>query len=475
MICVPIVSGTTEAAVADIEKAGAYADLLEIRVDYIQNPDLVKIFAAKRVPFIITVAPRSDCGHFYGPEKDRIDLLKQAVALGADYIDVNSDCAGLPDLVGNRGDTKIIVSYHNFRETPADVEAVYSRLAATGADIVKIATFANRLSDNCGMLDLVRKSRGDIIAVCMGPLGEISRILAPLYGAYLTFGSMREGKESAPGQIPAEVLRNVYRINDVRPGFKLYGLIGNPVDKSRGYIIHNALFRQYGRNSIYLNFQVDDLDDFMTQLSGLLSGFSVTMPFKQQVLKYLDRVDPVAAEIGAVNTVLNRNGCLTGYNTDMTGALQAIQARARIRDSRVTILGAGGAARAIAVGVLKAGGKVAILNRTVARAVSLAQDLGCGAGALTEFEELDTDILINTTSAGMVPRTEETPVSAEHVRNMVVFDAVYNPPRTMLLREAEKNGCTVIEGTEMFINQAAEQFRLWTGVQADAGFLRDTL
>ena len=475
MICVPIISETTEKAIKDMNRAAPFADLIEIRADYIRDPDLKKILSAKKRPVIITIMPKHENGKFEGSEEERTALLQQAIDLGADYVDINLGCPGLASLLKNRKTTKAIVSYHSFKDTPHDLYSIYSSLQAAGADIAKIATFANRLSDNLKMFDLLRKCEDNIIGICMGELGEISRVLAPLYGSYLTFASLEKGQESAPGQIPAETLKSVYRSDAIKPNFKIYGLIGNPVSKSKGYILFNSLFRQYGLNNIYLNFLVDDLDDFADNFPGMLGGFSITMPHKQSIISFLDEIDPLAEKIGAVNTVVNRDGKLIGYNTDMIGVLRPIEENRQIRDRRVTLLGAGGAARAIAVGIVENGGILTILNRTVAKAEKLAVELNCNYGPLSDFEDIQTDILINMTSVGMQPNTDETPVNTDLVRNMVVFDGIYNPAKTKLLVEAEKNGCTVFPGTEMFIHQAAEQFRLWTDTRPDTNLFREIL
>jgi len=458
-----------------MERAGASADLLEIRADYIRDPDLGRIIAAGKKPLIITVSPKQEQGKFTGTEEERIALLMQAIELGAEHIDVNFGCPATKDIIAGKKDTKVIVSYHNFEETPSDLDGIYTAIKETGADIIKIATCATKLSDNIRMCNLVKQSDTPTIALCMGPLGEISRILTPLYGAYLTFASQEQGRESAPGQIPADVVKNIYAIGDVKPGFKIFGLVGDPVNKSKGYVLYNRLFRHYGVNSIYVNLLVRDIDDFIDNVHGALAGYSVTMPHKQAVTQYLDAVDPAAARIGAVNAIVNRDGTCTGYNTDMPGAIQAIEEKTGIRHKNTTILGAGGAARALAVGVLDKGGKVTILNRTAAKSAQLAEALRCTGGPLADFGSVPTDILINTTSAGMQPDTDMTPVDTRLVKNMVVFDAIYNPAKTKLLQEAERNGCTVISGMDMFINQAIEQFTLWTDITPDRNLIRETL
>ncbi len=475
MICIPITAGSTREAIEDMRRAEPLADLIEIRADYIKTPDLDEILGARKKPVIVTITPQEENGRFEGTETERIALLKKAVKLGAEYIDVSLDCPELGNLIKDRDRTKVIVSYHNYQETPRDLSRIYSRLEAADADIIKIATFANKLSDNQKVLDLAKKSNGPTIAVCMGPKGEISRILALLFGSYLTFASLASGKESAPGQIPATTLRDIYRIKDIRPGCSLYGLIGNPVNKSKGYLLFNSLFKEHDHNSMYLNFLVDDMADFAASFMKTLSGFSVTMPHKQEIMPFLDAIDPAAEKIGAVNTVTNTKGKLTGYNTDMPGALTPISERTEIKDKAVTLLGAGGAARAIAVGIMEAGGKLTILNRTVAKAEKLAADLNCRCGPISDFPGTETDILINMTSVGMHPQVDAIPVSPSDLKNMVVFDGIYNPVKTRLLEEAERNGCPIISGQEMFVHQAAEQFRLFTGSKPETDLMKNIL
>ncbi len=475
MICIPIVAETTEDALKDMARACKIADLIEIRADYIKDLDLKKILSAKSKPVIITLSPENENGRFKGTEDERTKLLRQAVDLDADYIDISIDCPELDDLIKYCKNTRSIVSYHNYKETPSNLKEIYKKIDATGADIIKIAAFANKLSDSLKIFELIQKSTKDIIAICMGEKGEISRILAPIYGAYLTFGSLEKGSESAPGQIPAEHLKNIYRVNEIEQGFDVYGLIGNPVSKSRGYLLFNKLFKHYGLNSLYLNFLVDDIDDFTRYFQGMLKGFSITMPYKQELLYILNDIAPEAKQIGAINTIVKDKGKITGHNTDMAGIINPLLEKTPLKDKAVTLLGAGGAARAAAVGIIEKGGKLTILNRTVSKAEDLAKELGCNFGATSDFENIKTDILINMTSVGMVPDTDQTPVDTALLKDMVVFDGIYNPERTKLLIEAENNGCTIIPGTEMFKSQAAEQFKLWTGITPDLNVISGIL
>jgi len=475
MICVPIISKTTKDAITDMARAEKFADLIEIRADYINDLNLKKILVAKTRPVIVTITPKNENGKFKGTEKERTSLLRQAVDLGADYIDISIECPELSDLIKYCKNTKSIVSYHNYDDTPKNLFEITQKIEATGADIIKVATFANKLSDNLKIFELIRRSTKDIIALCMGEQGEMSRILGPIYGSYLTFGCLEPGSESAPGQIPAQILRDVYRVNEVGHGFDVYGLIGNPVNKSRGYLLFNPLFKHYNINAMYLNFLVADIDNFNRYFQGLLTGFSITMPFKQELFYILNDITPEAEKIGAINTIVKDKGKITGHNTDIEGIINPLLEKVPLKDKAVTLLGAGGAARAAAVGIMAKGGNLTILNRTVSKAEKLAKDLGCDFGPVSNFKNIETDILINMTSVGMEPDTDQTPVDTTLLKDMVVFDGIYNPKKTKLLIEAEKNGCTIIPGTEMFIHQAAEQFKLWTGIDPDLDVMKNIL
>jgi 3-dehydroquinate dehydratase/shikimate dehydrogenase len=307
----------------------------------------------------------------------------------------------------------------------------------------------------------------------MGEHGEISRILSPIFGSYLTFGSLSRGKESAPGQIPADILKNIYRVNELNSNVNVYGLIGNPVKESMGYLIHNRSFVNKELNNIYLPFLVDALPSFVSGYRKYFKGMSVTMPFKEQVISLLDEVDGTAKKIGAVNTLQIRDGKLFGCNTDCSGAVKALEERIQLKGKKVFMIGAGGAARAIGFGIMEKGACVYIFDVDTSKADSLAEDLGCQT---TSVESIGSnfEILINCSPVGMQPNVDKTPFSKERLKKgMVVFDAVYNPLKTRLLREAEKIGCITIPGIDLFVNQAVDQFELWTGEKAPKDLMRE--
>ncbi len=458
MIAVPIVASTTNEALKDIRMAFRVADLVELRLDFIKNvneKNLRMLLSNKKV--IVT------------DRKKRLSLIRKAIELKVDFVDIDISIGEktIRKIISEKKKTKIIVSFHNFKRTnEKEIIEKYNKIKKLKPDIIKIVTFANSINDNKVIFDLIKKSDKKIIALCMGERGEISRILSPLFGGFLTFGSLEKGKESAPGQITAKSLRNIYRINQLRKP-KIFGLVGNPVKHSKGIVIHNKAFKKSRLNKIYVNFLVDDLGKFIREYKQIISGLSITIPFKREIIKHIDKVDPIAKKIGAVNTVIKKKGKLIGYNTDIIGAIKAIEKRIKIKDRKVLMIGAGGVARAIGYGIVQKKGKLIVLNRTTKKAKKLAKELKCKGGGLNILkEQRNIDIIINATSIGMFPDMSKTPIKKEMLKKIiskkvVVFDSVYNPKKTKLLKESKKLGCNVIGGYDMFISQAEEQFKLF--------------
>ena len=476
MICIPIIANNLEDALHDMTEASKVADIVELRIDYIKNVDLKRLLEKRTKPVIVTNRPIREGGKFDGSEEERIALLKLAVRLQADYVDVEHD--GIQHIrrdTVHRVPTKIIVSYHNFRETPGDLTDIYKRLSQSGADIVKIVTHANGITDNIRIYQLLQQSQMPVISFCMGELGIISRILYKRFGSYLTFASLRTGKESAPGQINIHELLNTYQAQKQDKHSAIYGLIGNPVSHSISPIIHNTLFREMHFNGIYVPFKVDTIGDFMREFRKLdIKGYSVTIPHKESVINHLDAIDLMAKKIGAVNTIVNMDGQLVGYNTDCEAAIKTLEGVGQVsakslgetylKGKKVTLVGAGGVARAIAFGLKERQAQITIINRNYGRAQSLARDVGCLARKFDDPQALDTDILINATPVGMYPKINETPIDKDKLKpDMIVFDTIYNPIETKLLRDAKAQGCRIASGLSMFVHQAAAQFKLWTG------------
>ena len=475
MICIPITARSIENTISEMISASKHADIVELRIDYIpelQNAEacIEESLKRKTKPVIITNRPEREGGKFNGSEQDRLRLLQKAIDLGADYVDIEYDSI---KQITRRNSSKIIISHHNFKDTPHDLSKIYDEICQQKPDIVKIVTHANDITDNIRIFELLQSTNIPTISFCMGELGYISRILTGKFGGFLTFASLEKGKESAPGQLTADELSKIYHFKDINKETKLYGIIGNPVSHSMSPAIHNAAFTEKGLNNVYVPLKIANIDTFMKECREIdFQGFSVTIPHKESVLPLLDDLDPNARRIGAINTIVNRNGKLTGYNTDCMAAVIGLECSLKetdetLNNKKVSIIGAGGAARAIAFGLKEKGCDITIFNRTIERAEKLSHDVKCKFESFEEIHQIDSDILINTTSIGMFPNVDQTPVSKDILKEgMIVFDAVYNPIETRLLREANENGCHTVNGLSMFINQAAEQFRLWTNIDA---------
>jgi 3-dehydroquinate dehydratase/shikimate dehydrogenase len=482
MICVPIVGPSMEKALSDISQAEKIADIIELRLDLIAGFDLPTLLKATALPSIVTNRTKTEGGQWKGTEEERVQVLRQAIEAEADYVDIETSTPKelLKSVLDNKSQTKIILSYHNFSNTMEDLEPLYEIMCELPGDILKIVTYAQDISDNLKIFNLLKRAQKEnrkLIGLCMGEYGELSRVLSPLLGGFLTFGALESGKESAPGQILASTLKNIYRVDRPRENFKIYGVIGNPVSKSMGYLIHNRAFQEIGSPDIYVSFLVKNVEKFFNEFKDFFHGLSVTMPYKENIIPLMDVVDETAQKIGAVNTVAKGDNGWTGANTDCTGAIQALEKQVDLKDKNVLIIGSGGTAKAIGYGVVAKGASLTVTyNRNKERGEKLAKELGCQLASSRDIGDHDYDVVINCSPVGMSPQTDQTPLSNRNLKpGMVVFDSVYNPPQTRLLKEAKSAGCTVISGVELFLNQAASQFEMWTWHKAPIQAMREVL
>ncbi|HII17242.1 TPA: shikimate dehydrogenase [Candidatus Woesearchaeota archaeon] len=476
MICVPIACATNDEIVREAQ-AAMHADVIELRIDSLrEEPDLTYLLASITKPVIVTNRVESEGGKARKSDA-RIAVLCEACSLGAAYVDIEyaSGAILLDNVLKAKGQTKVIVSHHDFSGVPDGLERLYERMKITRADVLKIAVTARTITDNLAVFALLKRATKegiDLIALCMGAHGEISRILGPMFGSYLTFGSLDSGKETAPGQIPSQELSEVYRVTALGHSTKIYGLVGNPVDKSKGYLLHNKAFAAAGVNAVYAPFLVDDLKGFVQGFRDTISGFSVTMPHKESIIPLLDVVSDDAKAIGSVNTVIVEDGKLIGSNTDGKGAVDALREVCEVSGGAAVVVGTGGAAKAIAHQLHREGCRVIVAGRNSEKARAIAARTSGVSIPLGKIRDTSFDILVNATPIGMAPNTEVLPVSKSILSGKVVLDAVYNPPETLLLREAKKLGCKTISGVDMFVNQAALQYSLWTGKAADMELMK---
>ncbi len=457
MLCIPIVAPDNRSALNDIAEANRLADVVELRLDYINEPDIPGLIKACEKPVIATCRHALAGGRFRGSEAEHIAIFNRTIEAGAHYIDVDAEFAGR---IADRGHSMLIISYHNPERTPNNLEAIYARIMRARPDVVKIATYTRNVADNLKMFHLLKHAAQPTIALCTGEVGTISRVLGCKYGSHITYASLSPEKRSAEGQLTAWEMQKIYDYSSLTPETKIYGVLGEDIARSLSPVYHNVAFREMERSAVYVPFSVGDLPAFWEKFRPILSGLSVTNPYKERIVPFLDALDPSARSIGAVNTVRKEGGKFVGYNVDYVGGIHALERRCNIRGKRAVVLGAGGAARALAFALRQYQAHVTIVNRTLWRAEQLAKAVG---GNIKNYDYLasdDYDILINATPVGR-DHPDETLVPRQYLRkNLVVFETVYQQ-ETRLAREASEAGCTVVSGMDMFKEQAYEQLGIW--------------
>ena len=464
------------------------AELVEMRVDYIGRAiDLSRLLKDKPTPIVFTARRREDGGRWLKSEEERLVLLRSAIASGVDYIDLEADVAAQIPRYGN---TKRIISYHDFDETPDNLEDLHKAMAEEDADIVKIATMANRFNDNMRMIELVRNAKVPTIGICMGELGMITRLLADRLGSPFTYATFSEGRKMAPGQLDWKEMRDLYRFSDISETTELFGVVADPVAHSYSPLIHNTAFKDQGLDARYFPFRVplSDLPNFFKACPDLgISGLSVTIPHKEEALRRCNKAESSATGIGAVNTVVFNGADRQGYNTDYRAAMDCIEEifnvdkdRERpMQGLRALVLGAGGVSRAIAWGLRQRHAEVLIASRTMERSEILAAELGCRAIEWDRRNEAKMNLLVNGTPVGMHPDVDSSPMDEQTLQRLgkflVVFDTVYNPENTLLVKQAKQAECRIITGIDMFVRQAAYQYKLFTGRDAPTQLMRKTI
>lgn len=460
------------------QEADAGGNFLEFRLDYLRKPEAgveaIRAFLAEYPECLVlaTCRRRQNHGKCDGGVEEQIRLLEAAAEAGARALDVEIESAesAKSKLDKLRAKTDLIISYHNFSSTPV-LDPVLRRMMRIPAAAYKIVTTARKPSDNLRVLKLARSHRHTpIITMAMGEMGFPARVIAPIYGGLFTYAAPASASGTAPGQVSASQLRRLYRPDKLSRSTKIYGVIADPVAHSISPAVHNRGFHFRRLDAVYLPFLVPprrlkDFFNFAEQLA--VTGFSVTIPHKQKVLRYLDVVDPLARRIGAVNTVWRKAGKWRGTNTDVDGVTAPLRKHLRLPKSSVLIVGSGGAARGAAFALTDQGAKVTITGRDPDRAQILALARACGAEPIprAEVESRHFDALIHATPLGMSPNVDECFFDGR-IPADVVLDMVYNPLETVLTRRAGEQNKVTIPGIRMFLEQAARQFEIWTGASA---------
>lgn len=482
------------------------ADLVELRVDTLQTAVDFKLLLGKRpCPIIITCRRPEEGGNFKRTEQERIILLRTAIFEGADYVDLEYDVA---DKIPRYGKTQRIVSYHNFKETPENLDEIVEKMKQTDFDYLKICTMANSPSDNVRILNLIGSTGVKTIAFCMGQYGVPSRILCGAFGSPWTYACPEAQSAAAPGQIPLEQLKDLYQFNYIKKTTPVYGVIGDPIGHSMSPLIHNSAYAQQEDDAVYVPFWVkpEQLESFITQDAPALNvkGLSVTIPHKVAVIPFLDHAHPSIAKIGACNTIVyNSDGTRSGFNTDYQASMDAISgifnwqepleilpdenngtgkcAQTPLAGKTAFLLGAGGVSKAVAVGLKLRGANIVLSDIDSSRAVELAEKLGGQSVEWEKRNQVEFDLLVNCTPVGMYPQTNDTPYNAEWMnastedKPLGSFDCVYNPEDTLFLKSAREKGWKTASGLDMFAGQAKLQYDLFIGQPGPMDVMRDAV
>ncbi len=465
MIVASVAEPTPERALERIDEArGQGADVAEVRADFLDVPDIGVILARRRLPVIVTARPAWEGGRWTANEDDRIALLREAGRAGAEYVDV--EFKAYKDF--DRGRASLILSWHDFEKTPGDLDRIVRKIAALEPAILKIACMARGAGDLARLVELQKRLPRPGAVIAMGEFGEPLRILYRRYGGVLTYASV--GEATAPGQLPVSELVQAYRVKTVDDETAVYAVVGDPVAHSQSPRVFNRVFRELGLNACHVRVKLDDGARLREVASALeLRGASVTIPHKETALASADEADAAAKGIGAANTLVSRDGRWVATNTDAPAAVEAIGEAAKrkwahgVYGMRALVLGAGGAARAVAWGLRAEGARVIVANRTFERAKALAEALRCEVLGWDRLIEARAQIVVNATSVGMGEPGASPYPKELWKRDQVAFDCVYTPRDTRFLREAREAGAETADGVEMFLRQANLQLREFIG------------
>jgi 3-dehydroquinate dehydratase/shikimate dehydrogenase len=479
-VCLALSGDSIDDMVATAESMARDNPFIEFRLDYLKQPlaALSKIHRFLEThPYINAIGTCrrvENGGKFKGSLAAQLEVLTKAHAAGCQIVDLELQSAlkAKPEAIARlRSRAGLILSFHDFRAT-RNLDDTLEKMLKVPADFYKVVSTATTLFDNVTMMKFLqtRSDQQALVGLCMGEQGIISRVLSVRAGSVFTFGAINEDLKTAPGQVSARDLRSIYRIEQVDAATRVYGVAGDPIEHSLSPVIMNTALRRENVNGVYLPLHAKTLKDLIHCVREIpLHGLSVTMPYKQAILAHLDNTDAHTTKIGACNTVVRgQDGKLYGFNTDVAGVLRPLEQRLTIENAKVLVIGAGGAARAAVFGLKERGAEVWVLNRTSAKGQKLARQAKAKSVKRADLRKIAFDVIINATPVGM-GNTRDCPLKDDEIQAKVVFDMVYDPVETHLLRVARTKGIAVIPGVEMFVQQAARQFEIWTGKPAPAG------
>ena len=478
-VCVAITGSTPAEMIEKADEAARENLFLEFRLDYLPKPLLalpkLKEFLYERsdVTAVATCRRVAAGGKFKGTIANELEVLEKAAVAGCHLVDVELQTAdalkkGQLEKLRSLG-AALMISYHDFAATK-DLDGIFERIRPYEPEFIKIVSTAKTLSDNVVMMRFLERARdlASVVGICMGDQGIISRVLGLRAGSVFTFAAATVGDETGPGQIAARTLEETFRIDHLDAATKVYGVVGNPIRHSLSPLMLNTAFRRETVNGVFLALQTSKMSDLLNLVREVpISGMAVTMPFKEEILKHLERTDPLSERIGACNTVVrSQDGKLYGFNTDVAAVVRPLERRLQLKGAKILVLGAGGAARAAVFGLKDKGAEVFVLNRTPEAAQKLARQAKAKTFRRDQLAKTNFDVIINATPAGMHGVKPQSILEAKEINARIVFDLVYNPIDTPFIRMAREKSIPVITGVEMFVHQGARQFEIWTGKPA---------
>lgn len=485
-ICVVIGRTRHKMMTIEIQEAAKRgAQMIELRLDFLAKaPRLNDLLTDKPCPLVATIRRPDDGGRWSGTEDARQSLMRQAIVSGFDWVDVETDIA---DSIRRYKNVKRIVSYHNMREVPSNLEEIHAKMCKQDADVVKIAVRSQHPNDNLRVLNLIQDAPKPTVAFCMGDMGLPSRILGARLGSPFTYAAFNKERGLAPGLPSFDEMARVYHYGLVDKDTKVFGVVGDPVGHSLSPMLHNIAMRKVGFNGVYLPFRVPrgELEPFLGEHQKVpVDGYSVTIPHKEAAAAAAREKDETVMRTHAANTLIRQAEGFFATNTDYPALVDSLLAnmptvegqRPSLASKVVLLLGAGGVARAAAHALHQHGALVTIVNRTPDRASKLAAEVGCRFIEWSARHSVIADLVINCTSVGMHPNLDETPLHHSYLKpGLIVCDLVYTPETTLLIKEAKSRGAHVITGVDMFVRQAALQFKLFTGRDAPLELMRSVM
>lgn len=482
-VCAVIARPTVAQALSDLSEACKRKVVMaEIRLDHVMDTSSLGEFVkASTVPLVATVRRKSDGGGWEGSEEDRLALLAKAVAAGFAWVDVEWDIVAS---LARFGHEKRIVSYHDFAGVPGNLEDIYQAMAAADADTVKVACMTRTPVEAARVLRLLVNAPKPTIAFGMGEVGQASRVIQLKLGAPFTYAAMSAEAAPAPGMLTVSQLQLNFGVRRVNAKTRLLGVVGDPLGHSLSPIVHNNALRKLGSNDLYVPFTVPKgmLGKFLSSHSFLgIKGLSVTIPHKEEACALATRRSAEVESTGSANTlVFQEDGSIDAHNTDYDAVLDSILGGLKnhpggwsLKGKRVLVLGAGGVARSVVHGLSSRGSEVRLAARTRERAESIASAIPCEVVDWDKRHGEPADVVVNCTPVGMHPNAEESPLEGSFIAPpMVVMDTIYNPDATLLVRQAREKGAVAVTGLDMFIAQAAAQFKLFTGEEPPVDLMR---